>query len=436
VHDVYRDPMDLFFGGHSYQGGAARLHLLRGVLGDADFFDGVRHYVSENQNRGVRTDDLRVALEAASGRDLKTIFDEWFFSAGFPVFRFESSWKDGELTVVIEQLQADGGRTPAVFHLPIEIEIRVGDASRLERVELTERRQVIEIDAPVEPRWVRLDPNGWVPKLIEVTRPARVWIDIAENCADPCGRREALEVLALATASETDEAARGRMSRVIAARLADDSVEGVRIAAAKALAFGKGSYERGALLDAVKRDASAEVRVAALKSLYTWGRDQQLAKFAEETFQSGYSWAVMAAAAGLRATAGPEDAFDWILARSETASPHATLEAGMLDVLSTIDDPRALPLMVDRASSPTRHANVRRVAVRALGRSSRVAPETRQLLIGMLDVSNFHLRQDVIRALGALNETGAHGKLSALYRRSADPRERRLIEDVAQSLAN
>lgn len=154
VHDIYRDPMDLFFGGHTYQGGAARLHFLRGVLGDDAFFAGVRRYVTENQGRGVRTDDLRTALEEVSDRDLGTIFDEWFFSAGFPVFRFDSSWKDGELTVVIEQLQEDGGRTPAVFHFPIEIEVREGDATRIERVELIERRQVVTLASETEPRWV------------------------------------------------------------------------------------------------------------------------------------------------------------------------------------------------------------------------------------------------------------------------------------------
>lgn len=436
VHDIYRDPMDLFFGGHTYQGGAARLHLLRGVMGDEAFFAGVRRYVTENQGRGVRTDDLRTALEAETDRDLDTIFDEWFFSAGFPVFRFDSSWNDGELTVIIEQLQGDGGRTPAVFHLPVEVEVRIGDESRLETVELTERRQVVKLAAETEPRWVRLDPRDWIPKHVEITRPAKVWMDLAANCANPGGRREALEVLSMAVASETDEAARGRMTRVIASQLTNDPIERVRVAAAKALASGKGSFERGVLIDAVNRDASADVRVAALKSLYAFGRDPQLAKFAEETFQSGYSWKVMGAAAGLRASAAPDDAFSWIFGRCETPSPHAVLEADLLDVLSTLEDPRALPLLVDRAFSPLRHANVRRVAVRALGRMARVEPEVRQQLIEMLDVSNFHLRQDVITALGELNETGALAGLSALYRVSADPRERRLIEQVARGLAD
>ncbi|MCA8978745.1 MAG: M1 family metallopeptidase, partial [Planctomycetes bacterium] len=345
VHDVYRDPMDLFFGGHTYQGGAARLHLLRGVLGDDAFFAGVRRYVTENQGRGVRTDDLRVALQGFTDRDLGPLFDEWFFSAGFPVFRFDSSWANGELNVVVEQLQEDGGRTPAVFHLPVEVEVRFEDETRVELLELTERRQVFRFDAPTEPRWVRLDPNDWIPKQIEITRPAQVWMDLAANCANPSGRREALQVLSMAIATETDEAARGRMSRVIAAQLANDPIDRVRVAAAKALATGKGSSERGALIDGVKRDASADVRVAALKSLYAFGRDPQLAKFAEETFYAGYSWKVMAAAAGLRASAGPEDAFSWVLGRLETPSPHAVLEADLLDVLSTLEDPRAMPLM-------------------------------------------------------------------------------------------
>ena len=34
VYDVYREPMDLFFGGHTYPGGASRLHMLRFELGD------------------------------------------------------------------------------------------------------------------------------------------------------------------------------------------------------------------------------------------------------------------------------------------------------------------------------------------------------------------------------------------------------------------
>lgn len=436
VHDIYRDPMDLFFGGHTYQGGAARLHLLRSVLGDQDFFDGVRHYVAENQGKGVRTDDLRIALEEVSGRDLSVIFNEWLFSAGFPVFRFESSWKAGELTVVIEQLQGDGGRTPTVFHLPIEIEIREGAESRIERVELTERRQVVKFDTPAEPRWVRLDPFDWVPKQVEVTRPAAVWLDLAANCSEACGRREAIEILARAMAKETDEAARGRISRVIAGQLAGDSNERVRVAAARALVAGSGSYDRGALIDAAKRDEEADVRVAALVSLKRWGRDPQLAKFAEETFQAGYSWQVMAAAAGLRASAAPDDAFDWVFGRLETQSPHGTLEAAMTDLLSTFNDPRVMPLMVNRAASATRPTSVRSVAVRALGRSGRVDQSVRELLINMLSVQNFGLRQDVIRALGDLNETAAHHKLAALYKVSADPRERRLIEEVARRMAD
>ena len=434
VYDVYRDPMDLFFGGHAYQGGAARLHLLRWILGDADFFAGIEHYVAENQGRGVRTDDLRVALEEASGKDLERVFDEWFYSAGYPSFAFTARWEDGEVIAEIEQLQEGGVQTPNVFHLPIEIEVRGADRSHFVRVELESGRETVRISSPEEPRWVRLDPHGWIPKHIKVTRPAKVWMDIAQHCEDPNGRRDAIGVIAQAIATEEDEAAAGRMTRLISERLAEDSSEGVRIAAAEALTDLTNPFLRGALVNAATHDESAQVRVAALRSLLTVGHDAVLGELAEQVFRDAYSWRVMAAAAGLRASAKPEDAFDWVLGHSVQPSPHGELEAEMLDVLGLIDDPRLNGVLLRRALDPERHANVRTSAIRTLGRVADGDQEVLTALLGLLDEPNYTIRQATIRAVGELDELAAHAKLSAIYRHSVDPRERRLIEEVARDL--
>ena len=63
VWSVYKEPLDLFFGGHTYQGGAVRLHHMRFVLGDEAFFRGLRIYVGDNAGRGVVTGDLAAAME-------------------------------------------------------------------------------------------------------------------------------------------------------------------------------------------------------------------------------------------------------------------------------------------------------------------------------------------------------------------------------------
>jgi aminopeptidase N len=74
--------------GVTYSRGALLLDKLRCDLGDEVFWDGIRRYVKAGQGAApgsgaVRSDDLRVALEAASGRDLKPLWAERVYSPFF-----------------------------------------------------------------------------------------------------------------------------------------------------------------------------------------------------------------------------------------------------------------------------------------------------------------------------------------------------------------
>jgi aminopeptidase N len=66
--------------GVTYFRGALTLHKLRGELGDAVFWEGLRRYVAERSGRGARSEDLRAAFEATSGRDLKPFFARWVYA--------------------------------------------------------------------------------------------------------------------------------------------------------------------------------------------------------------------------------------------------------------------------------------------------------------------------------------------------------------------
>jgi len=67
--------------GVTYSRGALVLHRLRAELGEAAFWAGVRRYVAGPHRHAARTEDLRNALEAASGRDLNPFFMRWVYSA-------------------------------------------------------------------------------------------------------------------------------------------------------------------------------------------------------------------------------------------------------------------------------------------------------------------------------------------------------------------
>lgn len=60
-----------------YQKGAYFLHLLRQELGEKAFWRGIRRYTRDHARRSVVTDDLRLAMEEASKKDLADLFHEW-----------------------------------------------------------------------------------------------------------------------------------------------------------------------------------------------------------------------------------------------------------------------------------------------------------------------------------------------------------------------
>lgn len=65
-----------------YRKGAYVLHLLRGELGDAVFWRGLRAYTVANDGRSVVTADFQRAMETAAGHSLQPFFDEWVYTAG------------------------------------------------------------------------------------------------------------------------------------------------------------------------------------------------------------------------------------------------------------------------------------------------------------------------------------------------------------------
>jgi aminopeptidase N len=71
---------DLPARGVTYARGALALHKLRGELGDALFWAGIQRYVRDRAGRGARSEDLRAAFEASSGRDLRAWFERWVYT--------------------------------------------------------------------------------------------------------------------------------------------------------------------------------------------------------------------------------------------------------------------------------------------------------------------------------------------------------------------
>lgn len=89
---------------NSYEKGGFVLHMLRREVGDSAFFRGLRAYYAAHRHGTVLTDDLRRAMEAASGRPLDWFFDQWLRRPGHPELRI--TWRragDGSISLAVAQ---------------------------------------------------------------------------------------------------------------------------------------------------------------------------------------------------------------------------------------------------------------------------------------------------------------------------------------------
>jgi hypothetical protein len=85
-----------------YNKGAMVLHMLRRLVGDEKFFEGIRQFYTTWKFRKAGTDDFRLAMQKASGTDLTAFFDGWVYSASVPVLEFSSAVNGGVARIRFE----------------------------------------------------------------------------------------------------------------------------------------------------------------------------------------------------------------------------------------------------------------------------------------------------------------------------------------------
>ncbi|HEX7090835.1 MAG TPA: M1 family aminopeptidase [Longimicrobiales bacterium] len=171
IVDPDEDNLFELLNANNYQKGGWVLHMLRGLLGDSAFFDGIRRYYRAHEHGTALTEDLIRAMQMASGRELDWFFEQWVFRPGYPRLRVAWAWDAGagEAVVAIEQVQPAAWPT---FRMPLDVELVTPSGTVRRRIEVAERREVARIALDAAPSAVRVDPDGWVLKEVEVVQGA------------------------------------------------------------------------------------------------------------------------------------------------------------------------------------------------------------------------------------------------------------------------
>jgi aminopeptidase N len=183
--DHYYEHREEMFDAHSYDKGSLILHMLRNLLGDEAFFEGIRVYLLENAFSPVEADHLRFAFEKVSGLDLKPFFRQWFERSGHPELELNYQISSDSLIIDVIQRQSIDQRASR-FEVPLTIALFDSSGTKTNHhinISKEEERFVLKVQEP--PVLVLFDPGkellGTLKVLNDTTDHASSVLQLAKH---------------------------------------------------------------------------------------------------------------------------------------------------------------------------------------------------------------------------------------------------------------
>ncbi|HZY35759.1 MAG TPA: M1 family metallopeptidase [Mucilaginibacter sp.] len=255
----YYDDKEDMFDAVSYQKGGRILNMLRNYLGDGAFFKGLNVYLKTNAFKAAEAQQLRLALEEASGLDLNWFFNQWYYGAGHPILNISYKWDEAakKETVYIQQTQ-DG----QIFKLPIAVDVYAGGKKERHKVWINDKTDTLTFDATSKPDLVNVDGDKVLLAKKTDNKSLNEFVFQYFNAPLYMDRFEAID---FAKANQADKDAQ----KVMIAALRD-KYYGLRIKAINALKMSNDDIHNAALpilTLLAQTDENTLVRAAAITAL-------------------------------------------------------------------------------------------------------------------------------------------------------------------------
>jgi len=161
------NPSNLF-GSTVYDKGGWVQHMLRHVVGDANFFNAMRDWYTNHENGVGNTAQYQLQLEVRYGATLDFFFQEWVYGSGQP--RYEYGWTTGSLGdgtyrtyVRIRQTQFPA----TTFTMPVDLTLVTGAGNQVRTVWNNQLDQDFTLDTAVPVTGLLFDDQDWILKQSE-----------------------------------------------------------------------------------------------------------------------------------------------------------------------------------------------------------------------------------------------------------------------------
>ena len=276
----YKDKEDMF-DVVTYQKGGRILNMLRNYLGEDVFFKGLNIYLTQNAFGNGEAQQLRLALEKASGRDLNWFFNQWYYGAGNPDLTINYKWNEGSKTetVYLSQTQKD-----SVFILPMKIDVYSNGKKETHQYWMNNKSDSISYQLSSKPDLVNVDAD----KILLVRKTDNKSIEEFAFQYKKAGLYvDRLEAMNSAIKNIKEPIAQ----QLLLVSLLDPYY-GLRIKAIKAIKLDDpdlGKPAIPAVISLAKNDASTLVRAAAIESLASLNEKSYMPLFEESLKNQSYA---------------------------------------------------------------------------------------------------------------------------------------------------
>ncbi|HVT85581.1 MAG TPA: M1 family metallopeptidase, partial [Chitinophagaceae bacterium] len=280
VRFYYQDKEDVF-DGVSYPKGGAILHMLRNYVGDSAFFKALNLYLTTNKFKSAEAQQLRLAFEDVTGRDLNWFWNQWYYGAGHPNLDINYSYDAAakKETVIVNQTQAD-----KVFRLPVAIDVYDGPEKTRYNVWVNDKTDTFSFDAPQKPDLVNFDGDKILLCTKKENKTLDEYIFQYQHAGNYVDRREAIDFV---SRHQTDPKAVAFLTTAL-----KDKYQGLRN-----FTLGKLDTKNQAVKDAVestlvelaKNDPKRIVKANAIAKLGEYKKPEYASLFKAAVNDSSYS---------------------------------------------------------------------------------------------------------------------------------------------------
>jgi aminopeptidase N len=176
----------IFDGRLSYAKGAYVLHMLRNTLGDEVFFEGLRTYLETPglKHGFAQTADFQETMEAASGRNLDTFFEQWVNGEGYP--NIEIQWKSTENGLYLNVQQISSLQNALFFSTSLPVYVYGDQDSSAFTLQIDQQETFFLLNPGFRIKSIKIDPNAnWLARynltLLDNQIPAKDEISVFPN---------------------------------------------------------------------------------------------------------------------------------------------------------------------------------------------------------------------------------------------------------------